>query len=302
MNNELTILGSSSAIPTKTRNTTAQFLLFQNQKILIDCGEACINRLVRYQLPFDQIRYIFISHLHTDHILGLPGLLGSFALRNRENPLTIFSPQGLQEIIEPLVGPTMKQPYELNWQVVDTTVSQIILDEKDYTVSTIPLAHRVPTIGFLFREKEKSPNVRKDAIQKYNLSIDQIKALKNRKNIVDSTGQVMDSQLLLIESSPPKSYAFCSDTMYVESIIDLVKEVDLLYYEATYLHELKDLAKARGHATAFEAASTAKKANVKKLLMGHFSTRYANMSAHELEAQQVFPNSFAVEDGNTYEI
>ncbi len=302
MNNALTILGSSSAIPTKTRNTTAQFLLFQSDKILIDCGEACINRLVRYKLPFDQIKYIFISHLHTDHILGLPGLLGSFALRNREKPLTIFSPQGLQEIIEPLVGPTMVQPYELNWQVVDTTVSQVILDENDYTVSTIPLAHRVPTAGFLFREKVKPPNVKKEAIQKYNLSIDQIKALKEGKEIFDTSGQMMDSQTLLIPPQPAKSYAFCSDTMYLESIIHHVKGVDLLYYEATYLHELKDLAKARGHATAYEAALTAQKAQVKKLLMGHFSTRYTDMTAHELEAQQVFANSFAVEDGHTYEV
>ena len=302
MNIQLTILGSSSAIPTKTRNTTSQFLHFLNHRILIDCGESSINTMVRLGLPFVQLDYIFISHLHTDHILGLPGLLSSFALKSREKPLTIFAPMGLKELMEPLIGPTEYLPFSLTWQIVDTKTASIVLDEQSFTVESIPLFHRVPTSGYLFREKQRPPNIRKEAIAKYNLTVEQIKALKQGLSIKDNQGQAIDSQLLIVEASPPRSYAFCSDTMFDESVSERVAGVDLLYHEATYLDELRDLAKARGHATAAEAAQIAQQAQVGKLLLGHFSTRYKNAQVLELEAQKTFSNSVAVEDGDVFEI
>ncbi len=258
--------------------------------------------MIRLGLPYDRIEYIFISHLHTDHILGLPGLLSSFALKNRSKPLTIFSPQGLQELLESWIGPTDELPYPLSWQIVDTQKSAVILDKKEFTVETIPLFHRIPTAGYLFREKRKKPNVRKEAIEKFHLSIDQIKAAKNRQPIHDSQGQPIDSQEVIVEPPPPRSYAYCSDTMYAPSVAEKVKGVNLLYHEATYLDELKDLAQARGHATALEAAQIAQQAQAGKLLLGHFSTRYKDVQSFETEAQTVFANTVAVEDGDVYDI
>jgi len=258
--------------------------------------------MVRLGLSFVQIDYIFISHLHTDHILGLPGLLSSFALKNRTKPLVIFSPQGLKELMEPLIGPTALLPYPLTWSLVDTKESRIILDEKLFTVETIPLFHRVPTSGYLFREKQKPPNLKKEAIAKYGLSIEQIKAAKKGLPVLDSNGQVIDSQELVMDLCRPRSYAYCSDTMYDESVAERVEGVDLLYHEATYLDELRDLAQARGHATALEAARIAKQAGVGKLLLGHFSTRYKNATPLEIEARTIFPNTFAVSDGSFYEL
>jgi len=302
MNIELTILGSSSAIPTKLRNTSAQFLHFLNHRLLIDCGESSINTMVRLGLPYVQLDYIFISHLHTDHILGLPGLLSSFALKNREKPLTIFSPSGLKELMEPLIGPTEFLPYHLTWHSLDTENPSLVLDEQSFTVETIPLFHRVPTTGYLFREKQRAPNVKKEAIAKYQLSIDQIKALKNGMEIKDNLGQVIDREDLINDAPSPRSYAYCSDTMYDESVSERVKGVNLLYHESTYLDELKDLARARGHATALEAAQIAQQAGVGKLLLGHFSTRYKDTSILEREARTIFPNTVAVEDGKIFDL
>jgi len=299
---QLTILGSSSAIPTKTRNTTSQYLHFLNHRLLIDCGESTINTMVRLGLPYIQLDYIFISHLHTDHILGLPGLLSSFALKGREKPLTIFSPVGLQELMEPLIGSTDLLPYPLAWHTVDTLKQSLILDEKLFTVETVPLFHRVPTTGYLFREKQRAPNIKKEAIEKFKLSIDQIKALKEGLMITDVEGQVIDNQELIIEAPSPRSYAYCSDTIYHESVSERVEGVDLLYHEATYLDELRDLAKARGHATALEAARIALKAGVGRLLLGHFSTRYKNVKVLEHEAKTIFLATFAVNDGEQFEI
>ncbi len=299
---QLTILGSSSAVPTKTRNTTAQFLHFLNHRLLIDCGEAAINTMVRLGLPFIQIGYIFISHLHTDHILGLPGLLSSLALKNRTKPLTIFSPQGLKELMEPLIGPTDQLPYPLTWTIIDTEQSRVILDEKSFTVETIPLFHRVPTTGYLFREKQRPPNIKKNAIAKYGLSIDQIKAAKKGLEVHDAQGQLIDNQELTIGAPLPRSYAYCSDTMYDESVAEKIKGVSLLYHEATYLDELRDLAQARGHATALEAARIAQKAGVGQLLLGHFSTRYNDVGSFEQEAKTIFPNTQAVGDGFIFDV
>ena len=302
MSIKLTILGSSSAVPTKSRNTSAQFLQFLHHACLIDCGESTIHRMIRLGLPYDQIEYIFISHLHTDHILGLPSILSSFALKNRTKPLLVFSPQGLQELMEPLIGLTEHLPYPLTWSTIDTEQSVIILDEKLFTVETIPLFHRIPTAGYLFREKIKQPNIKKEAITKYQLSIDQIKVAKKGLPVRDEKGQVIDSQLLVTAPPAPRSYAYCSDTMYNQSVAERVEGVNLLYHEATYLDELKDLAQARGHATSLEAAQIAKMAKAGKLLLGHFSTRYKNAKLLEQEAQAVFPNTVAVEDGDSFTV
>ncbi|HHB78266.1 MAG TPA: ribonuclease Z [Saprospiraceae bacterium] len=302
MNIRLTILGSSSAVPTATRNTSAQFLQFLHFSLLIDCGESSIHRMIRLGLPYDKIEYIFISHLHTDHILGLPGLLSSYALKNRVKPLTIFSPQGLKELMEPLIGPTESLPYSLNWVTIDPEKSMVILDQELFTVETIPLLHRVPTSGYLFREKRRPPNIKKEAISKYQLSIAQIKAAKKGLPVQDANGQVIDNQDLVIESPAPRSYAYCSDTMYSETVAERVKGVDLLYHEATYLDELRDLAQARGHATSLQAAQIAQQAKVGKLLLGHFSTRYKDAKILEQEAQTVFPNTVAVGDGDCFGI
>lgn len=301
MSIQLTILGSSSAVPTKTRNTSSQFLSFLGHYFLVDCGESSMHTMIRQGLPFVRLDYIFISHLHTDHILGLPGLLSSLSLKNRTKPLVIYSPKGLKELIQPLIGQKEYFSFELSWVELDTTVHQTILDESDYTVETIPLFHRVPTMGYLFREKQKSPNVRKDAIEKYHLTIEQIKAAKNNQPVYVK-GHLIDADKLVVEARPPRSYAYCSDTMFNLSIAERVKGVTMIYHEATYLDELRDLAKARGHATSLQAAQIAQIAGVQKLLLGHFSTRYQTVNPLEQEAQSIFSATTAVEDGDVFDI
>ena len=296
---DITVLGSNSAIPAFGRYLSAQVLVVHNNHYLIDCGEGTQFRIRDFKIKSSKINQIFISHLHGDHYLGLVGLLGTLNLSGRKETLTIFSPSGLQEIVEAHIkyGET-RFGYELKFVVVNTLKYQKIFEDNQLEVFTIPLIHRIPTTGYLFKEKPHPKNIDAAAINKYNLSIDQIKSAKAGNDLELDGTTIPNSELTLTRKR--RSYAYCSDTVYSEAIIPFIQQLDLLYHEATYVDELKELAKQHMHSTALQAATIAKKGNVGKLILGHFSSRYESPKVLEDEARRIFQNSFAAIEGESY--
>lgn len=295
------ILGSNSAAPAHRRHHTSQLINIEGKYYLMDCGEGTQLQLKRYHIKAQRINHIFISHLHGDHYLGLMGLLSTMHLMGREKKLDLYGPKGLSEII------TMQLKYSetvfnypINFVEVDTTVSKVIHEDDFVKVYSIPLNHRIPCCGYLFEEKKKNRRLIK-ALLPENLSIRNITRLKHGEDITDENDKVIfkNSDMTL----PPKksfSYAFCSDTKYDESIIPIIKGVDMLYHESTFMEEHADRAANTFHSTAKEAATIAKKAKVEKLLLGHFSVRYKELTPIQDEAKTVFENSYLAIEGEEF--
>lgn len=299
---EVTILGCSSATPTSKRNPTSQLLNIHDKYFLIDCGEGTQMQLRRYKLKFQRIAHIFISHLHGDHFFGLMGLLSSMHLLGRKTELNIFCPHGLQEIIElqNKYSQTLFN-YKINFHTLENN-NKIIYEDEKVLVATIPLNHRIPCTGFLFTEKTRKKNVIKEKIKKYAIPNSAIKSIKSGADYVSESGKIIPNEELTEPAAPPRSYAFCSDTCYDESIIPIIKNVDLLYHEATFLEDMKKRAKQTYHSTAQQAASIASKAGIKQLLIGHFSARYTNLLPFLDEAKPIFDNTLLATEGETYPI
>lgn len=293
MSANLTILGYNSAIPTIHSSPTAQLLEMQERHFLIDCGEGTQVQLRKAKAKFSKIHHIFISHLHGDHCFGLAGLVSSFQLLGREVPLNIYGPKGIKKMLETIFSITeTHRGFEIIYHELAGNQSKKIYEDKKVEVFTIPLDHRIYCNGYLFREKPKERHLNMEEIRKYpEIEICDYQNLKNGKDFVLSDGYVLKNEDLTIAPEPSKSYAFCSDTRYLENIIPIIQGVDLLYHEATFTEELKEMAKHTGHSTALEAATIAQKAEVKKLILGHFSNRYTDYSVFETEAKQVFENT-----------
>lgn len=300
---ELTILGSNSAIPANNRFPTAQILKVQDHLYLIDCGEGTQMRMNDYHIRRGKINQIFISHLHGDHIFGLIGLLTSYSLAGRTTALDIYSPIGLEEIINVQLKNTASWiDYPLHFHVIDTTKNELIFEDNILTVHTIPLIHRVPTAGFLFKEKEHPLNIIAEKIKTYDIPYDQIKAIKSGQDFTTADGKQIPNQELTKPPVPTRSYAYCSDTMYNEAIVPLINEVDLLYHETTFSHDKIEQAKSTMHSTAHQAATIAQMANVGQLIMGHYSSRYIDLTSLLEEAIKVFPNTVLGIEGGKYEV
>ncbi|MFQ5448088.1 MAG: ribonuclease Z [Saprospiraceae bacterium] len=299
----LTILGVNSATPAHGRFPSAQILQVQHQLFLIDCGEGSQSQMSRFGVPHHKIQHIFISHLHGDHVFGLPGLLFSLGLNDRKNDLHIYAPAGLEEMIMALLRPMETSlPYPLHFHVLDTGQSTLVFENDRLTVRSIPLRHRIPTAGFLFREKERPKNIRPEKIAEYSLNISQILAVKNGENITLANGRILPNEELTTPPPVPRSFAYVSDTAYEESIIPMIKDVDLLYHEATFCHDLADYAETTKHSTALQAATIAKKARARRLIIGHYSTRYKNIAPLIKEASAVFPETEPGVEGQEYEV
>ncbi len=300
---ELTILGCSGALPFKDRFPTAHVLNIREQLLLIDCGEGTQIQMGRFGIKRGKIKYVFISHLHGDHVFGLPGVLSSFALNNRTEPLTIFSPPGLQEMVDaqfPYDKEKKGPGFDIHYITTDPSTSKVILETEDFTVTTIPLKHRVPCNGYLFQEKPKARKMRKEKIEEYDIPFDKIKGIKEGNDFTLEDGAIIPHAELTTASAPPRSYAFCSDTAYTEDIIPIIKDVDLLYHEATFLQADKDKADLTFHSTTIEAATIAKKANAKALVVGHYSARYESLEGHLAECRSVFEETFLGKDGAVF--
>ena len=302
----VTILGSNSAMPVYDRHPSAQILNVNEQFYLIDCGEGTQMQLQKYHIRTSKINHIFISHLHGDHYLGLVPLLDTFALLGRTAPVYLYGPAPLIQVIDlhrTINGWTLEDaPYPIHFRPLNPLKSELILDSKSLTVKTIPMNHRVPCTGFLFEEKPKDRKMLAEKIATFNIPYTAIPAIKKGADFTTADGKVIPNEELTAAPPPTRSYAYCSDTAYTESILPLIEEVDLLYHEATYLDEKAELAAPRGHSTAKEAALIAQKAKVKKLIIGHFSSRYQELYPFEEEAKSVFENSELAIEGRTFEI
>jgi ribonuclease Z len=301
MNFAITILGSSSALPTSTRYPTAHLLNANERFFLIDCGEGTQMQLRKYKARFSRINHIFISHLHGDHYFGLFGLLSSFSLLGRTNPLHLFAHKELKTILD-----FQFKYFPLNFELCFIDIPEnepaILFENKQLTVTSFPLKHRIPSSGFVFREKQKEKNIKKEMVGYYNLSIKDIIKIKQGSDFVTSDGKLIPNQHLTMPSMVSRSYAFCSDTEYEPSVVQYIKDCDLLYHETTFASDMEHLAAQTGHSTAKQAAEIAKLASAKKLLIGHFSARYKNLSVFETEARDVFQNTYIVDEGKTYTI
>lgn len=290
MSTYLTILGFNSAIPTVNSAPTAQLLEMEERHFLIDCGEGTQVQLRKAKSRFSKINHIFISHLHGDHCFGLPGLIASFRLLGRETPMHIYGPKGIAEMLETIFRLTeTHRGFEIIYHELSSKQSEKIYEDQRVEVFTIPLKHRIYCNGYLFREKQKPRHLNIKEIIKYpEIETCDYHNLKLGKDFILKDGYVLKNEVLTTDPTKSVSYAFCSDTRYSEEIIPIIQNVDVLYHEATFLHDLSEMAQHTGHSTALEAARIARKAQVGKLILGHFSNRYQDLSVFTDEARKIF--------------
>ena len=299
---KLTILGCYAATPRTFTNPTSQVLEIKNHLFLIDCGEGTQVQLRKNKIKFSKINHIFISHLHGDHFYGLVGLVSTFMLLNRANDLHIYGPKGIKEIITlQLRLSNSWTNYGLFFHELESDKSEVIFEDKKVVVKTIPLKHRVYTNGFLFQEKMGERKLNVIAVRDYEIDNCYFQNIKNGKDITLEDGRVIENEKLSFEPLAPKSYAFCSDTVYNDTLIPIINKVDVLYHEATFLESEVNLAEKTLHSTAKEAARIALKANVGTLLLGHFSTRYGNIDLFKEEAETIFSKVLLCDDGKSFE-
>jgi ribonuclease Z len=288
---KLTILGSCSAYPTIDRFTTSQILQINGKSFLIDCGEGTQIQLRNNKIKFNSIEDILISHLHGDHFFGLPGLILTFNLLGREKPLNIYGPKGIKKIIISLlkIGNTWTN-YKLNFTELDNSNSEIIYDKNDISIITIPLYHSIYTNGYLFRKKTSVHKLLADKALSFGIDKTQFAGIKLGKDGIGVDGSIIENIKLVEPLKPDLTYAYCSDTLFNEKIIKQIKGSDLLYHESTFLKKHENFAKKTFHSTAEQAALIAKKSKVKKLILGHFSSRYKDLNLFLKESKSIFQN------------
>ncbi|MBC3758604.1 ribonuclease Z [Hyunsoonleella sp. SJ7] len=298
---KLTILGCYSATPRTLSNTTSQVLEINNHMFLIDCGEGTQVELRRHRIKFNRIKHVFISHLHGDHFFGLVGLISTFRLLTREADLHIYGPKGIKEVI------TLQMKladswtnYKLIFHELESNTSQLIFEDDAVEVYTIPLEHRVYTNGYLFKEKERDRKLDIVAVERANIDVAYFRKLKQGFDVMNEDGVLIKNETVTKPAEKPKSYAFCSDTVYKEDILPIIKDVDVLYHESTFLDQHAHLAPKTKHSTAKEAATIAKLANAGTLVLGHYSSRYPNLEDFRSEALTVFDKVELAEDGKTF--
>jgi ribonuclease Z len=300
---KLTILGCYAATPRTITNPTSQVLEIKNRMFLIDCGEGTQVQLRKNKIKFSKINQVFISHLHGDHFFGLIGLISTFSLLGRTTDLHIYGPKGIKEII--LLQLRLSNSwtnYDLYFQELESEESEVVFEDDKVLVTTIPLKHRVYTNGFLFQEKVGERKLNMDAVLNHEIESCYYQKIKNGKDITLDDGRLIVNSLLTFDPIEPKSYAFCSDTVYHESILPIIESVDVLYHESTFLESENTLALKTLHSTAKEAARIALKANAKQLILGHYSTRYESIDLFKEEAKTIFPEVLLAEDGKTFEL
>ncbi|MEG1265909.1 MAG: ribonuclease Z [Myroides sp.] len=295
---KVSILGCYSATPRTITNPTSQVLEINNQMYLIDCGEGTQVQLRKHKIKFSRINQIFISHLHGDHFFGLIGLISTFSLLNRPNDLHIYGPKGIKEIILLQIKLSKSYTkYNLFFHELESNESELIFEDDKIAVYTIPLKHRVYTNGYLFKEKPGLRRINIEAATEKNIDVCYFNKLKQGSDLKQEDGIVIKNETVTLDPLPTQSYAFCSDTIYNEEIIPLIENVDVLYHESTFLEQDIEKCIPTGHSTAIQAATIAKKANVKNLILGHYSTRYSDINLFKKEADTVFEPTFLADDG-----
>ncbi len=302
MSLQLTILGCHSATPRSDAHPTSQYLEINNRHFLIDCGEGTQMQLRKYKVKFSRIKHIFISHLHGDHFFGLIGLISTFGLLNRPHELHIYGPKDLKTIIDMQLRLSKSWvDFPLHFHELSSEKSELIFEDKQVSVYTIPLNHRIYTNGFLFKEKRKDRKLALDKIKLYpDIEVCDYHKIKKGFDFIRENGDIISNDLLTESPKEPLSYAFCSDTSFDESIVPIIKKVDLLYHESTFLEDKKELAEKTKHSTAKEAATIAKHAQAKQLILGHFSNRYKDEQQFLIEAEAIFSEVKLADTGKVF--
>ncbi len=297
----VTILGNSSAKPTPTGHPSAQVVNINEQLFLVDAGEGVQRQMARCGISALKLRAVFISHLHGDHLYGLFPLLSTLGLYGRRTTLRVYAPRPFGDMLEAFLRLCEGDlPYQVEWVEVDTTKNQIIFENDTTEVWSLPLRHRVPTAGYLFRQKEPPLNVKKYAIERYGLTVPQIVQAKRGEDVALESGEVLRNEDITYRPYGTLSYAYCSDTNYSARLAKMVEGVDMLYHEATYAAEERKLAKERGHATTADAAKVAQMAGAGRLLIGHFSARYKDLEVLLAESREIFPATDIARERETF--
>ncbi|MDR0427591.1 MAG: ribonuclease Z [Dysgonamonadaceae bacterium] len=289
---ELNILGCGAAIPTTKHYLTSQIISLKNKLYMIDCGEGTQLQFRKMKLNFRRLEHIFISHLHGDHCLGLPGLISTFGLLGRTSDLYIHAQSDAEKIFRPILDHFCREiPYKVIFNSFSPFKKELIFENRSLSVHTIPLKHRIPTVGFLFEEKAKSPHIIREMIEFHQVPVKQINRIKAGEDFITEAGDLIPNKVFVRPADPSVRYAYCSDTAYFENIIPIIKDIDLLYHESTFTDKDIKRAKETFHSSAAQAAMIAKQANVKKLVLGHFSARYPDESVLLEEARTIFPDT-----------
>lgn len=293
----ITILGANAALPGPDTITTSIILRAQDQFYILDCGEGMQSKMMKYGFRRNKVKAIFISHLHGDHLFGLPGLLTSYAHFQRPIPLFVFGPKGIKEYIDVVMKVSHSYTdFELIIKELEHEGNELVYEDDKVKVNAFPLKHRVPTYGFRVFEKPRTQNLIKEKLDEYRVTVDQIRDILAGKDILFK-GEILSHELFKFTKRSPRSFAFCSDTVYDEDLVPYIKDVDILYHEATYMKSLHEKAEMYGHSTASQAAQIALMAKAKKLVLGHFSIRYEVKDAFRIDAEEIFSPVIIAEEG-----
>ena len=297
------ILGCGSALPTLKHNASSQLIEMRGKCFMVDCGEGAQMQFRRSHIHFSKLNAIFISHMHGDHCFGLMGLLSTLGMLGRTSKLRIYAPKEYAILFRQQVEFFMQtMEYEMEMIPVETEKQQIIYEDHSLTVETVPLQHRVPCCGFIFREKPTLPHIRRDMIDYYGIPVSQINNIKNGADWTNEDGDMIPNARLVQPADSPRSYAYCSDTRFVPGLKEKVKGVTVLYHESTYTSDQEDRAKIYYHSTARQAATIAAGAGVGTLLLGHYSARYNDEQVLLQEAKAVFENSILTQEGMVFNV
>ena len=294
----VTILGNNSALPAYNRHPTSQIISLNDQLFLVDCGEGTQMQMNLYKIRRGKINHIFISHLHGDHYFGLPGLITSYGLLGRISDLHLYAPSTLKQILDVILNVSdTRLPYNLYFHALED--SSVLVDEEHLVIECFKVFHRIDCWGFLFHEKRKPRKINAEATEKFNVPIAYYERLKQGEDYVHD-GKVIANHELTFANRPVRTYAYCADTLYNETLVQKIQKVNMLYHEATYLKDKHEKALSRFHSTTIQAAQLAKLAGVKRLLIGHFSSTYEKLDDFLTEAQEIFPDTQLALEGQTY--
>lgn len=280
---------------------SSQVVELRDKQFMVDCGEGTQVQIRRSRINFNKIQAVFISHIHGDHCFGLIGMISTFGLQGRKSPLQVYAPAALGPMLQSQIELFCQHlSFEVVFHAIDTEKTDVIYEDRSLTVSTIPLQHRLPTCGFLFREKPTLPHIRRDMIDYLEIPVSQINNIKNGAGWTTPEGRTYSHEELTTPAEPTRAYAYCSDTRYVPTLHELIAGVDLLYHESTYCRDSQHRAEAYWHSTAADAATVAREAGVKKLLLGHYSSRYPDETAFLDEAREIFPESYLTNENDIF--
>lgn len=299
-NFDIHILGCGSALPTTQHLTTSQIINLRDKLYMMDCGEGTQVQMRKMRIKFSRLNHIFISHLHGDHCFGLPGLISTFGMLGRTATLHIHAPKEIEDYLPPILKLFNQYlPYKVHLNIIDPTQHALVMENRSLEVYSIPLHHRIPTCGFLFKEKQKEDHLVKEMADFYQIPTKLLQGIKQGEDFITPEGEIIPNSRLTRPAVPAKKYAYCSDTAYYPPIIPIIKEVDLLYHEATFAECDAVRAKKTYHTTAKQAAEIARSAQVKKLLIGHFSARYEDDQPLKEEADTIYPDTILAKEGLT---